>query len=127
MSYHLFLDDVRMPGDVSWVELPRDKPYEIVRSYDEFVSCIAQNGLPRFVAFDHDLADQHYVAMLLESQGKHADYGPEKSGYDCAKWLVNFCDEQGAKFPGYAVHSMNPAGVENIINYIENAKKHLGL
>ena len=126
MSYHLFLDDVRMPGDASWVRLPSAR-YDIVRSYDEFVEFIQERGVPEFVSFDHDLADEHYVAMLLESQGKHADYGPEKSGYDCAKWLVNFCDDQGVKFPGYAVHSMNPTGAENIINYIENAKKHLGL
>jgi len=82
MSYHLFLDDVRMPGDASWIRLPSAR-YDIVRSYDEFVEFIQERGVPEFVSFDHDLADEHYVAMLLESQGKHADYGPEKSGYKC--------------------------------------------
>jgi hypothetical protein len=84
MSYYLFLDNMRMPGDVSWARLP-GAVYKVVRSYDEFVAYINENGIPDFVSFDHDLADQHYVAMLAEVEGRPADYGDEKSGYDAAK------------------------------------------
>jgi hypothetical protein len=127
-GYYLFLDDIRCPNDVLWVQIPRDHVYEVVRSYDEFVDCIINNGIPNFVTFDHDLADEHYVAMLQECEGKeHVDYGVEKSGYDCAKWLVHHCAEIGLMFPNYMVHSMNPIGKERIDAYIVNAKKHLNI
>jgi hypothetical protein len=127
-GYYLFLDDIRNPCDVVWVEIPRDQQYAIVRSYDEFVSHIISNGIPSFVAFDHDLADEHYVAMLEECEGKkNVDYGVEKSGYDCAKWLVDHCAEIGLMFPKHIVHSMNPIGKERIDAYIVNAKKHLNI
>lgn len=146
MSYYLFLDDERKPGDVTWVTLP-SAVYQVVRSYGEFVAHIEAHGIPAYVTFDHDLADAHYTAMLKEAQIEQdtkfkfwmpgddeysglnitVDYGPEKTGYDCAKWLADYCADNGHKFPNYAVHSMNPVGSARIKNYIENAKKHLGI
>ena len=138
--YCLFLDDERMPEDVTWVEFPRYEAIYIIRSYDGFVKQIELNGLPMFVCFDHDLADEHYVAMLEENSTdadryeyddgglkKTIDYGPEKTGYDCAKWLVDYCDQKGYKLPNYVVHSMNPLGKQRIEGYLENAKKHLNI
>lgn len=140
-GYYLFLDDERMPGNVTWCALPSAK-YVVVRSYDEFVRQILSFGIPKFVAFDHDLADQHYQVMLKEVAANKFtafvdddqsglnltfDYGPEKTGYDCAKWLAEFCSDRGVKFPDYVVHSMNPVGGERIKQYIDNAKKHLGI
>jgi len=43
------------------------------------------------------------------------------------EWLVDYCAEKGRKFPKYIVHSMNPAGKDRIIGYIENAKNHLNI
>ena len=134
MSYVLFLDDVRNPDDVTWEQFPRDEMTFTVRNYDAFVKQVSTSGLPMFVCFDHDLADEHYEAMLKENANDPAkqletivDYGKEKTGYDCAKWLVDYCVEKKKKFPKYIVHSMNPAGKERIAGYIENAKKHLGI
>lgn len=134
MSYVLFLDDVRNPDDVTWVEFPRYDAIFTVRNYTGFVNQISQGGMPMFVCFDHDLADEHYAAMLKENQHDPAkqmqtivDYGVEQTGYDCAKWLVDYCAEKGFKFPRYVVHSMNPAGKERITSYVENAKQHLGI
>ena len=145
MSYHLFLDDERHPWSVKWVQLP-NVVWEVVRNYDEFIQTIQAHGVPKFVTFDHDLADEHYQAMLKECE--HADkkftfwmpgddeheglnmtfdYGPEKTGYDCAKWLVDFCADNGVGFPEYEVHSMNPVGAKRIRDYIANAKKHLNI
>jgi len=133
--YYLFLDDERMPGHVTWVSLP-NMVYEIVRSYDEFVQTVTTRGIPTFVSFDHDLADEHYRVGFEEARalepwrmqtGESFDYGPEKTGYDCAKWLVDFCEQRNAKFPEFAVHSMNPVGKERISKYIQNAKKHLDI
>lgn len=140
MSYYLFLDDERMPKDVLWKYLP-PVDWQIVRSYDEFVCHILSHGIPKFVAFDHDLADFHYEVMQKEVQDYvkneftytderdgmklKFDYGPEKTGFDCAKWLVNYCADKQKHFPEYVVHSLNPVGEKRIEDYIADAKKHL--
>jgi hypothetical protein len=112
MSYKLFLDDERMPHAVTWVEMPLG-PWEIVRSYDQFVNYITENGIPSFISFDHDLS--------VEDQGKNPNKSQfkEKTGYDCAKWLVEKCMNENRMFPKYQVHSMNPIGAMNIRAYIE--------
>jgi hypothetical protein len=134
VSYVLFLDDVRNPDDVTWEMFPRDEMIFTVRNYNAFVKHIMLSGVPGFVCFDHDLADEHYVAMLKENESDPVkqletivDYGLEQTGYDCAKWLVDYCVEKKKKFPPYIVHSMNPIGKERIKGYIENAKQHLGI
>lgn len=117
LRYNLFLDDERMPSDVVWCAIGLG-PWVIVRSYEEFRDYIKKNGIPHRVSFDHDLCDAHYQACFA---GSH-DYGPEKTGYDAAKWLVFHCGER-CPFPDYTVHSMNPIGRENITSFIENARK----
>lgn len=126
--YVLFLDDIRYPNDVTWVNIPKSRNTVIVRSYQEFVDKVLTDGIPDFVCFDHDLADEHYFAMNREANGEaNSDYGPEKTGYDCVKWLVDYCDTHHLKFPNYVVHSMNSVGKDRMINYINNAKRHLGI
>lgn len=145
MNYNLFLDDERNPGNVTWVELASKKvkaPTIIARNYNEFVDFISREGLPATVSFDHDLADEHYRHMLTDnSLNRHTafvddefgglnvtfDYGEEKTGYDCAKWLVQYCIDNDLKFPEYTVHSMNPVGAERIRQYIEWAKGKMNI
>ncbi len=126
--YYLFLDDIRQPNDVKWVKLPM-KTYTVVRSYNEFVECIENKGIPKFVAFDHDLSDDHYNNYHgVDDAGRMTiDYNKfeEKTGYDCAKFLVEECIKQNVKFPEYVVHSMNPIGAKNIISYVESYNKSL--
>ncbi len=117
-KYNIFLDDVRHPNQVTWVQLPQ-KPYSLVRSYKEFVELITLRGLPEFVAYDHDLSDSHYGHGLNGDAIPYDQY-TEKTGYDCAKWLVSYCIEKGKKHPPYVVHSMNPVGKSNIISYVES-------
>lgn len=119
--YTLFLDDERFPQDVTWVPVPNHLEIVVVRNYREFVSTIAERGIPSHVSFDHDLADVHYEAMIREVNNLPADYGVEKTGFDCAKWLVNFCHVSNAGFPSYAIHSKNPVGAQRIHNYIQDA------
>lgn len=130
MSYYLFLDDERMPRDVKWVLLPQ-ADWVIVRNHDEFCNYIKENGVPEFVSFDHDLADFHYHVMQQEvcdsftiddgDLKKTYDYGPEKTGYDSAKWLVEHCHLDKICFPNYLVHSLNPIGAQRIKEYIDSA------
>lgn len=126
MSYYLFLDDERMPSNVTWVNLPENVDWTIVRSYTQFVETILQKGLPKFISFDHDLADEHYIqSIMLNEKIGMFEYNSveEKTGYDCAKWLVEYCMQKGIDVPPYTVHSMSIVGRENIINYLENYKQ----
>ena len=64
------------------------------------------------------------IKHLERSEYVHNPPRREKTGYDCAKWLVDYCMDNGLKLPEFEVHSMNPAGGENIRMYLENFKKH---
>ena len=58
---YLFLDDIRIPEDAYKYTNNHDfisKKWDIVRSYDEFVEYITNKGLPRHIAFDHDLGSE---------------------------------------------------------------------
>jgi hypothetical protein len=116
MTYTLFLDDIRFPADVTYDH--RFGPYKdviICRSYDDAVWLVEQRGLPDFVSFDHDLADEHY--------GK--DTG-EKTGYTFAKWFCDYIMDNKVDLPegfAYHIHSMNPVGAENIRMYMKNFLK----
>ena len=58
----LFLDDLR----------PTPEDFQRVYTYDEFLAFVTLHGIPAYISFDHDL-------------------GPGKTGYDCAKFLVDYC------------------------------------
>lgn len=125
--YYLFLDDVRIPKDVKWVQLPPAN-WIIVRSYDAFVKTIEEKGVPEFIAFDHDLAEEHYRKSMYNPDRHYNSYYTDgtfkgKTGFDCAKWFVQYCLDNGKKIPDYQVHSMNPIGKENIIGLMEQGKR----
>lgn len=128
MSYYLFLDDERFPQDVTWVKLPLHN-WTIVRNYTDFVRAITDKGLPKEIAFDHDLGYEHYQAYnTADKPGKGViDYSSfkEKTGLDCAKWLIEYCREKNLPLPTFYVHSMNPIGKQNIINAINSYKRYL--
>ena len=124
-KYNIFLDDIRVPTDVTWANIPADQHYSLVRSYKEFVDLITlRREVPKFVCYDHDLADTHYGHGLNNNEIPYESY-KEKTGYDAAKWLVNYCMERGIKHPPYVVHSLNPIGKQNIESYINSYNKTL--
>ena len=88
---NLYLDDLRTTPE----------EFERVYSYEEFVAYLQHYGLPDFISFDHDL-------------------GEGLSGYDCAKYLVDYCLAHQRPLPNYQVHSQNPVGKENIERLLEN-------
>lgn len=135
----LFLDDLRIPKDaIGLVPSSMNKFYwnndwEVVRNYTEFCDYIKEYGVPDFISFDHDLADDHYNDLFSDENWvkddsdivlKYDEYR-EKTGYECAKWLVDYCLEHKLELPDYIVHSANPVGKKNIESYLLNAKKHL--
>ena len=111
----IYLDDVRTPIDPSWV---------IVRSYEEFVSTVQSIGLKiiEVISLDHDLgpsALREWHNNVYVNYELNYDNITEKTGYDCAKWLV----EQwlnGEPVVEVVVHSANAVGAGNIMGYINN-------
>lgn len=135
----LFLDDIRIPTDASRLvptksfSLYWEDDWVVVRNYDEFVEYIKYNGVPEFVSFDHDLGDISYEIpaneiLKMSDDDMLKNFGViEKTGLDCAKFLVEYCADENVSLPNYLVHSANPAGKENIEKFLENAKKHLNI
>lgn len=110
----LYLDDIRIPKTEGW---------DIVRNYDEFTAWIKLNGLPDVISFDHDLADIHYDPSTWTQSFTYL----EKTGLDCAKWLVWYCIDNKLKLPTYFCHSANPVGKENILKLLRNYEKTYSL
>jgi len=124
MKYNLFLDDIRTPQSAYFYakfEPFVKEDWVIVRNYNEFINCINENGLPDFIAFDHDLATDHYNVDFNDWVDYSSEQlGVEETGYDCAKWLVDFCIDTDQKLPKFFCHSMNPTGRENINALLNN-------
>lgn len=123
MKKCLYLDDVRIPQNN-----PADhEPWIIIRNYDDFVNYIKENGIPGLISFDHDLADVHYEmdSDVWKDSPEMAGF-EEKTGYDCAKWLVEYCMDNDVNMCQFTVHSANPAGAENILGLLNNFRKKCG-
>lgn len=112
----LWLDDYRDPFDkkMDWIvfsPIGRNVNIVWVKSYIEFINYIKKHGLPDAICFDHDLSDYEHLE--------------EKTGYDCAKWLVNYCLDNDLKLPQYTIQSANPTGRENIDKLFKSFNKFL--
>jgi hypothetical protein len=130
----LFLDDIRIPFDCVKYMKPDDLKYmyedeewDIVRTYNDFVGYIEHFGVPDLISFDHDLAEEHYhPSMFSDDKSMYNNVQSqfkEKTGYDCAKWLCDYCSQNGLPLPTYLVHSMNPVGRDNILGVLQNFEK----
>lgn len=118
----LFLDDKRYPTDcVYYIQENIYLEYhmwDIVRDFEEFCGYIQNyfeiNGeIPEIISFDHDLASEHYD--YLQHPIPYDKFSIE-TGYHCALWLKNFCEEKGLSYPKVICHSMNSAGKDNILS-----------
>lgn len=131
-SYILYLDDIRNPRDSfdrmkEGVYVRND--WVIVRNYTEFCeeikSGFEKNKFPSLISFDHDLGQEH-MNYYFENGGHENPPDPlqanftEKTGYDCAKWLVDFCMDRNILLPKFKCHSHNPVGKENILGLLTN-------
>lgn len=128
MSYNLFLDDLRSPiepakymRNVLYAQLQ----WEIVRNYDEFVQVISELGIPNTISFDHDLGIEYYP---YQDENIPYDQFNEKTGYHCAKWLIEYCMDNELDLPEkIMIHSMNIVGIKNIKSLFESYYKSLNL
>lgn len=116
-TIRIYLDDIRTPIDSNWL---------VVRSYEEFVETVQRIGLENIdtISLDHDLgpsAMQEWHTNVYVNYTLNYDNITEKTGYDCAKWLVEQWLD-GKAVPQVIVHSANAIGASNIIGYINNYK-----
>lgn len=112
----LYLDDVRIPTEGEW---------EVVRNYDEFVAHIKMNGLDKYevISLDHDLGEAamiEYYSNVKPNYELNYERISEKTGMDCARFLVAESMNTKIPLPQIYVHSANPIGSANIIGYINN-------
>ena len=91
---HIWLDDFRAPvipdiykETVAWVKDYASFVDQVVAFGEDISNCI--------IHFDHDL-------------------GEDKDGYDCAKFLIQWCIDNEYPAPDYDIQSANPIGRENI-------------
>jgi hypothetical protein len=112
----LYLEDIRTPTEGEW---------EVVRNYDEFVAHIKMNGLESYevISLDHDLGDtakNEYYNNVRDNYKIDYNNITEKTGLDCAKFLVAESMTKSIPLPQIYVHSANPIGSANIMGYINN-------
>ena len=100
MKTLLWLDDFRNPADY----LTGEYDITCVKNYDEFCTFLNEHGLPDIICFDHDL-------------------GEEKSGYDCAKFVVNYCQKYNLDSPQYDIQSLIIVGKDNTQGIMNNWHK----
>ena len=103
----LWVDDIIDPH--KWLSDTQQYSFHIVwvNSYKEFVKYIFNSGLPEYISFDHDL-------------------GLGKSGFDCAKYLVDYVlDNNIKRLPKCECHSANPVGRDNILGIINSFNKFM--
>ena len=133
MKTLLWIDDTRNPFEDLWGEtfspiVPEELGHiEWVKSYKKFIEYINENGLPDAICFDHDLGMD--VALEARSKGMSKRKSrelkqQEKTGFDCAKWLVDYCIDNNKQLPLYNIQSANPVGKENIDKLLKNYLKN---
>jgi hypothetical protein len=115
MKTILWLDDIRDPFVIKeWIytiQYLKEEYLEIedescevqwLKTQIEFEKYIKENGLPDLISFDNDLGIGN------------------GEGYDCAKWLVEYCMDNNVQLPKWFIHSANPVAKENIKNLLIN-------
>lgn len=131
MKKLLWLDDARNPFETDWLNFsPIGKQVDVfwVKTYDEFTKWITLNGLPDAICFDHDLGykidpnceNVEFYKGEISSFCLSTYIDDEKTGYDCAKWLVDYCEKNNKNIPIYNIQSANPIGKENIDELLKN-------
>lgn len=116
----IYLDDVRTPIEEDWI---------VCRNYDEFVKCVSEVGLDNIymISLDHDLGEtaiREYFKNVKTNYILDYDNIHEKTGYDCAKWIVGESIDKDIDLPLIMTHSANPIGSANIMGYINNYLKN---
>lgn len=96
----IFLDDIRDPDRYISQIYGKSRPTDVlvVRDYDHFLKEVESNSINMdmiTISFDHDL-------------GTFDENELEISGWDCMKWLMQYCvDNKFKRLPIVYIHTMN--------------------
>lgn len=129
----IFLDDLRKPEECfeymksrvgNGVYFYTLNQWIIVRGYEQFCEALRVlhecSTKVELISLDHDLASEHYPTE--EDDTVDYDRYTEKTGKDCAEFLVQYYKDHNLSFPRVFIHSMNPVGLVNIKNVLEPEK-----
>jgi hypothetical protein len=109
----LWLDDIRNPPTSSW---------DVARSYDEFVAYAKTHPTNTVwgVSLDHDLADEHYEALVHRELGHPVPECAIPDGVAVVRWMV-----EHKWFPHVVViHTYNPHGRATMRALLEDEGYH---
>ena len=122
MKTLIFLDDERFVGEAYWIS--------DLRKYDQVMHIRSAFQFFDFIDKLFDNSDEYSIENVVFSFDHDLQSfkdGIEYTGYSCAKYLVDkIIYSDNPKYISklqYYVHSKNPIGKQNIISFIENAKK----
>lgn len=107
----LFLDDERVPTDVTWMSYPEGAVFTVVRNSAQFFDELFRQEFD-IVSFDHDI--QEFVE------------GGEVTGYDILKEMVDMYLWNKNTLLQCLFHTQNPIGKKNMECYYQNAVKFQG-
>lgn len=93
----MFIDDIRNPITNDWI---------VIRNSYDAIKFIEENGMVDFISFDHDLGGDDTSMIFVH-------------------WLIEKdLDEDIIKeMFGFAIHSANPVGAQNIHSLLSNYLK----
>jgi len=107
MTWNLYLDDVRNPGD-TW---KNPEEWTVARSSGQAKTLVISRGWPKKMSLDHDLGGEDTSMVFL-------------------KWLANesldFDVQEFPPLPEWHVHSANPVGAKNIAAFMNSWEKVAG-
>ena len=130
MKTLLWLDDIRNPRESDWLDfspIGREVDVVWVKSYDTFTKWIIENRMPDAICFDHDLGEdvaREKVSNGMSKRQARIQKRETKSGFDCTKWLIEYCMDNDFDLPEWNIQSANPVGAENIRCLLNNYQKH---
>lgn len=133
----LFLDDERVPQDVTWIKYPNNIEWVVVRNMGEFADHIHDLSFDVY-SFDHDLQDYWEIkeGQVIGHDIDGAVYATEttageNTGYTILQsmlydWqmLFNF-EPKHLDNVKFFFHTQNPIGKKNMESYYQNYVKFI--
>lgn len=117
----LWLDDTRDPFMRGYmVDWLRGVASDLYETYVELKGGVQIVWAQSYTEFEEEIVKEPFQMVCFDH-----DLGSWQTGYDAAKLMVDVYSTNGWELPDCRSQSGNPVGKSNILNYIENARKHL--
>lgn len=98
---YVFVDTKRLPAEITWSVVPQQVVWHVCRSIADFTAYITKHGLPKHVAFDHDLTPEKDPVR--------------QTATEALNWLADHCIKVKSLLPELSCHSkltINQIGFE---------------